>query len=41
MKNDYKNKAIQEAKNEADKGVFISKEAIIDWLDSHGEQKTN
>lgn len=33
-RNEWKLKAIQEAKNEADKGVFVSQEAIIDWLDS-------
>jgi len=37
-KNEWKLKAIQEAKNEADKGVFISQEAIVDWLDSWGTE---
>ena len=36
QKNEWKLKAIQEAKKEADKGVFISQESIIDWLDSWG-----
>jgi RHH-type rel operon transcriptional repressor/antitoxin RelB len=33
-RNEWKLKAIQEAKKEADKGVFVSQEAVIDWLDS-------
>jgi RHH-type rel operon transcriptional repressor/antitoxin RelB len=37
-KNEWKLKAIQEAKKEADKGVFVSQEAIIDWLDSWGSE---
>ena len=35
-KNEWKLKAIQEAKQEADKGVFISQEATLSWLDSWG-----
>lgn len=35
-KNEWRLKAIQEAKKEADKGVFVSQDAIIDWLDSWG-----
>lgn len=35
-RNEWKLKAIQEAKIEADKGVFVSQETIIDWLDSWG-----
>ncbi len=38
QKNEWKLKAIQEAKKEADKGVFISQESIIDWLDSWGTE---
>lgn len=38
QKNEWKLKAIQEAKKEADKGVFISQEAISDWLDSWGSE---
>lgn len=37
-KNEWKLKAIQEAKKEADKGVFVSQEAIFDWLDSWGSE---
>lgn len=37
-KNEWKLKAIQEAKKEADKGVFVSQEAVIDWLDSWGSE---
>lgn len=37
-RNEWKLKAIQEAKNEADKGVFVSQEAITDWLDSWGSE---
>ena len=35
-RNEWKLKAIQEAKLEADKGVFISEEATLNWLDSWG-----
>jgi predicted transcriptional regulator len=35
-KNEWRLKALQEAKKEADKGVFVSQEAIIDWLESWG-----
>jgi predicted transcriptional regulator len=35
-KNEWRLKAIQEAKKEADKGVFVSQDTIIDWLDSWG-----
>lgn len=38
QKNEWKLKAIQEAKMEADKGVFVSQEAISDWLDSWGTE---
>lgn len=37
-RNEWKLKAIQEAKKEADKGVFVSQEAVIDWLDSWGSE---
>lgn len=37
-KNEWKLKAIQEAKLEADKGVFVSQEATLDWLDSWGTE---
>lgn len=37
-KNEWKLKAIQEAKKEADKGVFLSQEATFDWLDSWGSE---
>ena len=37
-KNEWKLKAIQEAKAEADKGVFVAQETIIDWLDSWGSE---
>ena len=35
-KHEWKLKAIQSAKLEADKGVFISQEATLNWLDSWG-----
>ena len=35
-KNEWKLKAIQEAKLEANKGEFISEEATLNWLDSWG-----
>lgn len=35
-RNEWKLKAIQAAKFEADKGVFVSQNAILDWLDSWG-----
>jgi predicted transcriptional regulator len=38
QKNEWKLKAIQEAKKQADKGVFISQKAISDWLDSWGSE---
>lgn len=38
QRNEWKLKAIQEAKKEANKGVFISQEAISDWLDSWGTE---
>ena len=37
-RNEWKLKAIQEAKKEADKGVFVSQRAVIDWLDSWGSE---
>lgn len=37
-KNEWRLKAIQEAKMEANKGVFTSQEAITDWLDSWGTE---
>lgn len=37
-RNEWKLKALKEAKEEADKGVFVSQEAIIDWLDSWGSE---
>jgi len=37
-RNEWKLKAIQEAKKEADKGVFVSQESVIDWLDSWGSE---
>lgn len=37
-KNEWKLKAIQEAKLEADQGVFISQEATLNWLDSWGSE---
>lgn len=37
-RNEWRLKAIQEAKKEADKGVFVSQEAITDWLDSWGSE---
>ncbi len=37
-KNEWKLKASQEAKKEADKGIFVSQEAIVDWLDSWGSE---
>lgn len=38
MQNNYKNKAIQKAKKEVDKGIFISQEKAFAWLDSWGKQ---
>lgn len=38
-RNEWKLKAIQEAKHEAEKGVFISQEATLDWLDSWGSDQ--
>ncbi len=35
-KNEWKVKAIQEAKNSAKTGVFTSKSAVSDWLESWG-----
>lgn len=35
-KNEWRLQAIPAAKQEADKGVFVSQEAVIDWLDSWG-----
>ncbi len=35
-KTEWKLKAIQEAKLEADNGVFVSQEATFNWLDSWG-----
>lgn len=35
-RNEWKLKAIQAAKVEADKGVFVSQNATLDWLDSWG-----
>ena len=35
-KHEWKLKAIQAAKLEADKGVFISQETTLNWLDSWG-----
>lgn len=35
-RNEWKLKAIQDAKREAEKGIFISQEATLDWLDSWG-----
>jgi len=35
-RNEWKLKAIQEAKCEADKGVFVSQEATLGWLDTWG-----
>jgi RHH-type rel operon transcriptional repressor/antitoxin RelB len=37
-KNQWKIKAINEAKKEADKGIFISHEKIDNWLDSWGSK---
>lgn len=36
--NEWKLKAIHEAKAEANKGVFVSQEATLDWLDSWGTE---
>lgn len=33
-RNEWKLKALKKAKEEADKGIFVSQKAIIDWLDS-------
>jgi len=38
-RNEWKLKAIQEAKKEANKGVFISQESVIDWLDTWGSEE--
>jgi len=35
-RNEWKMKALQDAKQEADKGVFVSHESIDGWLDSWG-----
>jgi predicted transcriptional regulator len=35
-RNEWKIKALQAAKQEADKGVFVSHDAIDTWLDSWG-----
>ncbi len=35
-KNEWKLKAIQEAKREAEQGVFVSQAATLEWLDSWG-----
>jgi len=37
-KTEWKLKSIQEAKQEADKGIFVSQEATLDWLDSWGNE---
>lgn len=37
-KNEWKLTAIQEAKKEADKGIFVSQDAVMDWLDSWGDE---
>ena len=37
-RNEWKMKAIAEAKKEADKGVFISHEKIDNWLGSWGSE---
>ncbi|TXK97269.1 hypothetical protein BMR02_09850 [Methylococcaceae bacterium HT1] len=37
-RNEWKMKAIQEAKKQADKGEFISHAATETWLDSWGEE---
>ena len=37
-KNEWKLKAIQQAKLEADKGLFVSQEATLDWLNSWGTE---
>jgi len=36
FRNEWKLKAIQEAKLEAEKGVFVSQQATLDWLESWG-----
>jgi len=38
-RNEWKLKAIQEAKKEANKGVFISQKSVIDWLDTWGSEE--
>ncbi|EGW20961.1 CopG family ribbon-helix-helix protein [Methylobacter tundripaludum] len=37
-KTEWKLKSIQEAKKEADNGIFVSQEATLDWLDSWGNE---
>jgi len=37
-KTEWKLKSIQEAKKEADSGIFVSQEATLDWLDSWGNE---
>ena len=37
-KNEWKIDTLQKAKKEADKGIFISQESIVNWLDSWGSE---